>query len=117
MFTKCAAIDLGQYGIRVNCIAPGNIETPILAASLLDGRPEEEKAELMRKVREYIISRQPLRRQGTTGDMAEALMYFASDRSSYITGTVLPVDGGMVAGAAPATASSFEETLKRTKPG
>jgi NAD(P)-dependent dehydrogenase (short-subunit alcohol dehydrogenase family) len=79
--------------------------------------PEKEKAELMRTIREFIISRQPLRRQGTTEDLAEAVLYFASERSRYVTGTVLPVDGGMVAGAPPTTASGFEDTVKRAKAG
>jgi len=98
IFTKSAAIDLGRFGIRVNCIAPGNIETPILEQTIVAHLPEEERAEAMQKIRAVIISRQPLARQGTTDDIAEAALYFASDRSSYVTGTVLPVDGGLVAG-------------------
>jgi len=98
MFTKSAAIDLGRYGIRVNCIAPGNIETPILERTMVSHLPDDERAEAMRKIRSIIISRQPLPRQGTTDDSAEAALYFASDRSSYVTGTLLPVDGGLVAG-------------------
>jgi len=99
IFTKSAAIDLGRFGIRVNCIAPGNIETPILEQTMVSHLPEDERAEAMRKIREIIISRQPLQRQGTTEDLAEAALYFASDRSSYVTGTLLPVDGGLVAGS------------------
>jgi len=107
MFTKCAAVDIGEYGIRVNCIAPGNIETPILGSVMAANMPEDEKAELMTRIREFILSRQAIKRQGHTDDIAEAALYFASDRSSYVTGTLLPVDGGMVAGN-PATASGFE---------
>lgn len=98
-FTKAAAVGLGQHRVRVNCIAPGNIETPILEQTMASHLPEEERAETMRRLREYILSQQPLPRQGTTDDMAEAALYFASDRSSYVTGTVLPVDGGLVAGS------------------
>ena len=112
MFSKSAAIDLGEYGIRVNCIAPGNIETPILAGAMAANLPEEERDELMRTIREFILSRQPLKRQGNPSDIAEAAVYFGSERSSYVTGTVLPVDGGTVAGPA-ATSSSFEEMRKR----
>ncbi|HWS46469.1 MAG TPA: SDR family oxidoreductase [Acidimicrobiia bacterium] len=98
MFSRCAAVDLGKYAIRVNCIAPGNIETPILEQAIASRVPEEERTELMQKIRSYILSRQPLQQQGTTDDIAEAALYFASDRSKYVTGTLLPVDGGMVAG-------------------
>jgi NAD(P)-dependent dehydrogenase (short-subunit alcohol dehydrogenase family) len=116
MFTKCAAIDLGEYAIRVNCIAPGNIETPILSSVLAANMPEEEKAKLMSAIRSFILSRQPLQRQGSTDDIAEAALYFGSDRSSYVTGTMLPVDGGHLAGN-PATSSGFEEVYKRAKAG
>jgi NAD(P)-dependent dehydrogenase (short-subunit alcohol dehydrogenase family) len=105
MFTKSAAIGLGEHGVRVNCIAPGNIETPILEQTMVAHLPEEERGETMRRIREYIIGQQPLPRQGTTDDLAEAALYFASDRSSYVTGTVLPVDGGLVAGPPRRTGS------------
>ena len=107
-FSKCAAVDLGELGIRVNCIAPGNIETPILGGVMAAGMPEEEKAELMEKIRAFLLTRQAIKRQGTTNDIAEAALYFASDRSSYVTGNMLTVDGGMTAGAPPQTARSFE---------
>jgi NAD(P)-dependent dehydrogenase (short-subunit alcohol dehydrogenase family) len=110
-FTKCAAVDVGEYGVRVNCIAPGNIETPILASVMAAGLPDDEKAELMKKIRDFIQSRQAIKRQGTPDDVAEAALFFASDRSSYVTGTLLPVDAGMTAGAV-ATASAFEDMKK-----
>jgi NAD(P)-dependent dehydrogenase (short-subunit alcohol dehydrogenase family) len=96
-FTKAAAVGLGRHRVRVNCIAPGNIET-ILEQAMVSHLPEAERAETLGRIREYILSQQPLARQGTTDDMAEAALYFASDRSAYVTGTVLPVDGGLVAG-------------------
>ena len=98
MFTKAAAVGLGEHGVRVNCIAPGNIETPILAQTMVSHLPETEQAETLRRIRGHILEQQPLQRQGTTDDIAEAALYFASDRSSYVTGTTLPVDGGLVAG-------------------
>jgi NAD(P)-dependent dehydrogenase (short-subunit alcohol dehydrogenase family) len=97
-FTKAAAVGLGQHDVRVNCICPGNIETPILETTMVAHLPEEERADALRRIREYIITQQPLQRQGTTGDIAEAAVYFASDRSRYVTGTILPVDGGLAAG-------------------
>ena len=74
--------------------------------------PADERDELMRAIRAFILSRQPLKRQGTPSDIAEAAVYFASDRSSYITGTVLPVDGGILAGN-PGSGESLEDIRKR----
>ena len=115
MFSKSAAIDLGEYAIRVNCIAPGNIETPILGGMMSQGgdMSAEEVDAMMEKVREFLLNRQPIHRQGTPEDLAQAVLYFASDRSSYVTGTVLPVDGGQLAGT-PVSASGFE-SLKPSK--
>jgi NAD(P)-dependent dehydrogenase (short-subunit alcohol dehydrogenase family) len=113
-FTQSAAIGLGTHDIRVNCIAPGNIETSILEGALAAHVPPEERAELMAKVREFILSRQPLHRQGRTDDIAEAALFFASDRSAYVTGTVLPVDGGLLAGN-PSTTGGLDALRKATK--
>lgn len=97
-FTKCAAIDLGQHAVRVNCIAPAHVVTPILA-KLLDDLPESEREATLKNIRAGMRSRQPLRRQGMASDVAAAALYFASDRSAFVTGTVLSVDGGAAAGA------------------
>jgi NAD(P)-dependent dehydrogenase (short-subunit alcohol dehydrogenase family) len=96
-FTKSAAIELAHYEIRVNAIAPGNIPTPLLASSAVNVDQEElERYEAA--IRETMRADRPLKREGTPEDIAEAALYFASDRSRYVTGTVLPVDGGTVAG-------------------
>lgn len=97
-FTRAAAVGLGEHAVRVNCICPGNIETPILERTMVSHLPEEERAATMQRIRAYILSQQPLQRQGTTADIAEAALFLASDRSSFVTGTTLPVDGGLVAG-------------------
>jgi NAD(P)-dependent dehydrogenase (short-subunit alcohol dehydrogenase family) len=96
-FTKCAAIELAYYEIRVNAIAPGSIPTPILGKSAAGMDPEQLKR-FEARIREGMRDDRPLKREGTTGDIAEAALYFATDRSRYVTGTVLPVDGGTVAG-------------------
>lgn len=96
-FTKSAAIELAEYDIRVNCIAPGNIPTSLLATSAAKMSPEAGER-FTRGVREAMKADRPLRRDGTPGDVAEVALYFGGDRSSYVTGTVLPVDGGTVAG-------------------
>jgi NAD(P)-dependent dehydrogenase (short-subunit alcohol dehydrogenase family) len=98
-FTKSAAIELAYYEIRVNAIAPGNIPTQIVATSATNIDPAEiERYEAA--IRETMRADRPLKREGTPADIAEAALYFASDRSRYVTGTVLPVDGGTVAGKA-----------------
>lgn len=96
-FTKAAAIELAQHEIRVNAIAPGNIPTPILGKSGAGMDPEQLK-QFEARIRETMREDRPLKREGTPDDVAEAALYFATDRSRYVTGTVLPVDGGTVAG-------------------
>jgi NAD(P)-dependent dehydrogenase (short-subunit alcohol dehydrogenase family) len=97
MFTKSAAIELAHYEVRVNAIAPGNIPTPLLKTTTTDKSPEE-LARFEQAIREQMRADRPLKREGTTDDIAEAALYLAGDRSRYVTGTVLPVDGGTVAG-------------------
>jgi NAD(P)-dependent dehydrogenase (short-subunit alcohol dehydrogenase family) len=82
-FTKCAAIDLAEYGIRVNCIAPAHIPTAINA--------NYDQAAIVRRM-------QPLQRIGSPRDVANTVLFLASGRAAQITGIVLPVDGGTTAG-------------------
>ncbi|HWS92105.1 MAG TPA: SDR family oxidoreductase [Mycobacterium sp.] len=98
-FTKSAAIELAHYEIRVNAIAPGNIPTPILASSAVN-MDQEQIERYGAAIRETMRADRPLKREGTPEDIAEAALYFATDRSRYVTGTVLPVDGGTSAGKA-----------------
>ena len=96
-FTKSAAIELAHYEIRVNAIAPGNIRTAIVRKSAA-GEDLEKLEQFEEKIREQMRNDRPLKREGTVDDVAEAALYFATARSRYVTGTVLPVDGGTVAG-------------------
>jgi NAD(P)-dependent dehydrogenase (short-subunit alcohol dehydrogenase family) len=96
-FTKSAAIELAHYEIRVNAIAPGNIRTAIVRKSA-SGEDLEKLEEFEAKIRETMRNDRPLKREGTAEDVAEAALYLATDRSRYVTGTVLPVDGGTIAG-------------------
>ncbi len=96
-FTKSAAIELAHYEIRVNAIAPGNIRTAIVRKSAA-GEDLDKLEDFEAKIRETMRNDRPLKREGTAEDVAEAALYFATDRSRYVTGTVLPVDGGTVAG-------------------
>ncbi|MGV0745985.1 SDR family NAD(P)-dependent oxidoreductase [Mycolicibacterium sp. XJ870] len=96
-FTKSAAIELAHYEIRVNAIAPGNIRTAIVAKSAV-GEDRERLEQFEAGIRAQMRADRPLKREGTVEDVAEAALYFAGDRSRYVTGTVLPIDGGTVAG-------------------
>lgn len=98
-FSKSAAIELAHYDVRVNCIAPGNIPTSILASSA-SGKTPEELERFEQVIREQMRADRPLQREGTPEDVAEAALYLAGDRSRYVTGTVLRVDGGTAAGKA-----------------
>jgi len=80
--TKSLANEVASRGVRVNAIAPGFIETDMTAV-------------LPQEVKQKMIDVIPLKRNGKQEDVAEAALFFASDSSSYITGQVLPVDGGM----------------------
>ncbi|MEW6441142.1 MAG: SDR family oxidoreductase [bacterium] len=83
MLTKVAAVELGKDKIRVNAIAPGEVETPFIQHWL--DRP---------MWKESVVRETPLRRMGKTSDIAEAALFLASDRSDWVTGHVLFVDGG-----------------------
>jgi 3-oxoacyl-[acyl-carrier protein] reductase len=80
--TKSLARELASRNVRVNAIAPGYIQTEMTAG-------------LSEAVREAIVGSTPLGRMGTPGDVAQAAAFLASDAAAFITGTVLPVDGGL----------------------
>ena len=81
-FTKSLAREMARYRINVNCVCPGPTETPLMMAV-----PE--------KVQEALKKAIPFRRFGKPAEVAEAVVFFASDRASYITGQVLSVSGGL----------------------
>lgn len=82
--TRAMAVELAQYGIRVNCVAPGFIKTK-MSAKALDSDPERKNK---------VLSRTPMGILGEPSDIADAVYYFASSESKFVTGTILPVDGG-----------------------
>jgi len=85
------ATDFGPSGIRVNCVAPGLIETP-LTAERIRTQPWRSK---------ILVDQAPIRRVGRVEDVARAIRFLASDEAAYITGLVLPVDGGWIVGRYP----------------
>jgi NAD(P)-dependent dehydrogenase (short-subunit alcohol dehydrogenase family) len=88
--TRAMAIDHGKHNIRVNCVCPGDVQTPMLLS---------ECAQLGQDVDEFMqaAADRPLGRVGTPDDVANAVLFLASDMSSWVTGTHLVVDGGGLA--------------------
>jgi NAD(P)-dependent dehydrogenase (short-subunit alcohol dehydrogenase family) len=107
-FTKSVSIDLAEYGVRVNCIAPGHIRTEMTAYAL-PGMTPEVIERVKKAVGPVTDSSRPLKRQGTPEDVAQAALYLASERAAQLTGVVLPVDGGVTAGDA---VNHLEEILE-----
>ena len=97
-FTKGAAIELAEQFIRVNCLVPGQIDTRLIKQALSHEVQGEKLERYEQAVREIMLSYQPIPRRGEPRDAANASLFLASDRSTYITGIVLPVDGGISAG-------------------
>lgn len=98
--TEMAGMELGPFGVTVNCISPGAIATPIFfggsqAALGLDAAHAEAK---MRKLTRNLAKATPLHRSGTPHDIATAALFLASDEGAYINCHDLVVDGGMIAG-------------------
>ena len=96
-FTKCIAIDLGEYGIRANALCPGHILTAMSGFSA-PGLSAEKAQEMEEAMMETWMINQPLARHGKSRDCAQAALYFASDRSLQVSGQALAVDGGISAG-------------------
>lgn len=88
--TRVLAKEYGKKGIRVNCICPGPIDTPMLAPALED-----------EKIRRYLEEGNALARIGRPEEVAYAALFLASDEASYVTGHIMTVDGGWTAGWAP----------------
>lgn len=82
--TRSMAVDLSPSGIRVNCVAPGFIKTP-MSSKALDNDPERKNR---------VLSRTPMRKLGTPADVANVVYFLASPEASFITGEVIKVDGG-----------------------
>lgn len=92
MLTKSVALHCARagYGIRCNSIHPTFIETPMLE-SMIRNSPDPEKA------RQTLVRQVPLRRIGKPDDVAKMIVYLASDESTFVTGTEMVIDGGVIA--------------------
>ncbi len=83
-YSRNLASELGQYGIRVNCVAPGLVY------------PTGASAATKEEVKDMIIAQTPLKRLATPADVVGPVLFLASDWSNFITGQILYVDGGLV---------------------
>lgn len=87
--TRCLAIDYAKDNIRANCVCPGLVDTPMTSHLMKPGKES---------VRQTLIDAHPMKRPGTTQEIADTIAFLTSDASSYITGQVIAVDGGFTAG-------------------
>jgi len=90
LLTKAAALEWAPLGIRVNSVHPGFIETPMVSGAL-------QQVENANEMRDMIVSRHALARFGAPREIADAVLFLASDESSFMTGAELVVDGGYTA--------------------
>jgi NAD(P)-dependent dehydrogenase (short-subunit alcohol dehydrogenase family) len=91
--SKTTAVELGEFGVRVNAVCPGGIATPIFGKSLdLDADELQGSIEVMKLV---LANSQPMNRAGLPIDIAEAVLWLASDSSTFVSGHALVVDGAI----------------------
>ena len=91
MLTKCMALDGAKAGIRVNCVCPGFTETPMIEV-YFNAQPDPAES------RRFAERLHPLGRLGRPRDIADAMVYLASDEAAWVTGHALVVDGGLTSG-------------------
>lgn len=94
--THSVAMELGESGVRVNCICPGGIATPIFGKSM--GLSQERAEEVIPLMKGVLENFQPIKRTGLPDDIARAALWLASDDSSFVNGHALVVDGGLIGG-------------------
>jgi NAD(P)-dependent dehydrogenase (short-subunit alcohol dehydrogenase family) len=93
--TKSTALELGEWGIRVNCVCPGGVATPMIGQALGLTQPLSD----LGRVGEVMAANQPIPKPIRPEDIAEAVRWLASEESAMVTGHALVVDGGSLAGS------------------
>jgi len=94
--TKTVAMELGEHNIRVNCICPGAIATPIFGKGL--GMSAEQAEAIVPQMKGILENVQPIKRSGLPEDIAHAALWLASDDATFVNGHALVVDGGLTGG-------------------
>jgi Enoyl-(Acyl carrier protein) reductase len=94
--TRSVALELGERGVRVNCICPGGIATPVFGKEF--GLRPEEADMTVAAVADLLATLQPIPRTGLPEEIAAAAIWLASDEAGFVTGHALVVDGGNSAG-------------------
>jgi NAD(P)-dependent dehydrogenase (short-subunit alcohol dehydrogenase family) len=108
--SRCAAMELGEHNVRVNSVSPGAIATGIIAKAL--GMDAGKADRIAGKIGEGFAKAQPIPRTGITDDIAQCVIWLASDRSSFVNGIDVVVDGGMIGGR---MYSQHQEGIKQMK--
>jgi NAD(P)-dependent dehydrogenase (short-subunit alcohol dehydrogenase family) len=108
--SKCVAMELGEHNVRVNSVSPGAIATGILPKALgVEARKADALAEEMQQV---YAKAQPIPRAGVPDDIAQCVLWLASDRSTFVNAVDIVVDGGLIGGA---MFSPHHEGLKQVR--
>jgi NAD(P)-dependent dehydrogenase (short-subunit alcohol dehydrogenase family) len=111
--TKCAATDLAQFGIRVNAVQPGFINTNIFTATM--DIPDAAKEQAKAMIAQMSSNAQPVARGGQSDDIAQAVAFLASEQAGFMTGASMLVDGGITLGPRhswdPEEAGAFEALM------
>ncbi|NVM52396.1 MAG: glucose 1-dehydrogenase [Candidatus Helarchaeota archaeon] len=94
--TKTVSWEMGPFGIRVNCVCPGGIPTAIFGRAA--GKAQEQALKIIPDIKKIFNTLQPIRRSGLPEDIAKAVLWLATDDSSFVTGQAILVDGGLLNG-------------------
>jgi NAD(P)-dependent dehydrogenase (short-subunit alcohol dehydrogenase family) len=108
--TRAIAMELGEFGVRVNCVCPGIMVTSIFGLGFDLTRDNTEKT--LDKLKPVFKKKQPLPRAGLPEDVAQAVLWLASDDSSFVTGHSLVIDGGVIAGQKWSDRLSFLDEVR-----
>ena len=98
MMTKAAALELAEFDVRVNAVCPGYIATPLAAGRPISTAEPDRVAAAVDRLRTSNRDTQPLARSGEPSDIANMVLFLASDDSQWVTGQAMVVDGGLLAG-------------------